>query len=176
MGDFDIGMIPFRDQLVDYPAIKAMLLKPQKNPAQLKGVGMPWRVYAQKEVGGRWRKRDFKRYKDAFEFLKPRLKTYHDISITSKRLRFPPPGRVVKIRRHGEPLMQKTKHGSVQVTRLVRVTPPPGHSWCIYCRRFTVFIWFTSHHAFTGSSLDHSIPTRRCCVCGIREVTGAWRH
>lgn len=173
----DLELMPFQRQLEEYPPIKAMLLVVAKNPALLKGVGQPWRVYGQRHEGGKWAKKDFLRYKDAFKFLKPRLSTYRDISITSKRLSFAPPGRVVRIKRGGEPVMVKTANGFIQKTKIVAVSPPPGHLWCIYCRRFTVFTWFMTHHAFPRqywSISDQS--TRRCCVCGIREVIGAWRH
>lgn len=171
----DLGMMTFQEQLEIYPPIREMLLRNVRNPAQLRGVGLPWRVYGQKTSGGSWARKDFRKYKEAFQFLKPRLKTYHDISITSKRLSFPIPGRVVRIRRNGRPLMVKTKQGLVQQTRMVPVRPPPDHLWCLYCRRFTIFTWFSAHHAFRGENKEGYDPSlRRCFICGGREGFAAW--
>jgi hypothetical protein len=175
MADLDIGLMPFQEQIDEYPALREMLLKAVRNPSGLVNPGLPWRVYGQREGRGRWAKRDFETYVEAFRFLKPRLKTYHDISITSKARPFDPPGRLVKLRRNGQPLMVKTNNGMQRATKLVPIKPPPGHLWCMYCRRFTVFIWFTTHHAFKRPQ-PYDLSSRRCCVCGIREVMGAWRH
>jgi hypothetical protein len=44
----------------------------------------------------------------------------------------------------------------------------PGHTWCPYCRRPTVFGWFTSHHAFPPS-LPPLPYKKRCGICGIAQ-------
>lgn len=175
MGDFDMGLMTFQEQLEEYPALKEFVTKNARNPPKLINPGKTWRIYAQRRGGDRWRTKAFPTYVDAFKFMKPRLKTFHDISITSTRLSFTPPGRVVKIKKDGRPLMVEVRGKKVQVTRFVPIKPPPGHLWCMYCRRFTVFTYFFTHHAL-GKLEGESASSRRCCVCGIREAVGSWQR
>lgn len=176
MGDFDLGLIPFSTQIEEWPAIKEILLKAPRNPAYLVDPGKTWKVYAQPHEGDRWRAKAFSTYREAFAVFKKRRASDHDVSITSTRLKFLPPSRVVKITRRGKPLMVKTARGKlIQQTRIVYISPPPGHSWCMYCRRFTVFLWFSQHHAIP-KEFNYSLgEARRCCICGVREVMGTWR-
>jgi hypothetical protein len=178
MGDFDLGLMPFRQQLTEFPPIKEMLKKNVRNPKALVDPGVTWRVYGRREEGGSWGQKKFPTYFEAFQFMKPRLKTYYDISITSTRLQFLPPGRVVKIKRRGQPVMVKTPKGEIQMTKIVPIHPPPGHLWCKYCRRFSVFLWFSRHHAFPKhyNELLEMDPRRRCAICGVSEEWGAWRR
>ena len=167
-------MLTFQEQLDLYPALKKYTLQlPQVY--NLPGSAPSWRVYAQKHDGGGWAMKDFQQYKEAFAFFKANRNKYHDMSITSKRRSYDPPGRIVRITRNGQPVMVKTPTGTHQQTKLVPIAAPADHRWCMFCRRFTVFGWFNSHHAFRGEMklmMDPSI--RRCTVCGIRETTGAY--
>lgn len=190
----DVDLMTFQDQLEAYPAIKEMLTtkpaepvrhvnvaKPNRKPVwvavPLTHTTPPWRVYARRTDSSNWARKDFPTYKGAFDFFKLKRKVWHDVSITSKRQAFLPPGRTVRLKRAGQPLMVKGGDGKlVQATRIVPVKPPPGHLWCMYCRRFTVFTWFRTHHAHRGEQALLMDPSaRRCCVCGIREETGAFQ-
>lgn len=167
-----IHLIPFREQLEEYPGIKELLLTPPKNlPVP---ISPAWWVYGKRTDQSKWGRREFETYKEAFSYVKPRLREYHDISITCKRKAFLPPGRLVRIKRGGQPVMVKTPTGMRQKTKLVPIQPPPGHLWCMYCRRFTIFTWFHTHHALRGEQAYLMDPTvRRCCICGVRETAGA---
>jgi len=176
MGDFDLGLMTFQEQLEFYAALKEMVTKNVRNPPKLLDPGRTWVVYGQKHTGDKWGRKRFPTYVEAFRFMKPRLKTYHDISITSTRLQFKPPGRVVKIKRNGRPLMVVINGKKQQETRFVAISPPPGHLWCKYCRRFSVFVWYTSHHAFPKDMPITDPSIRRCAICGVTERWGAWRH
>lgn len=168
-------LMRFNEQLEEYPGIKELLTtKPPLLGAP--AVSPPWRIYARQEQNSGWGRKEFHTYKSAFDFWKLKRKIWYDVSITSKRQRFDPPGKIVKLKRRGEPLMVKTPTGMRQATKLVPISPPPGHLWCMYCRRFTIFTWFLNHHAFRGEMkllMDQS--ERRCCICGVRETTGAFR-
>lgn len=164
MMDVRAELIPFRDQLREYPGIKELMLTVPKNLPP--PVSPAWIVYGRHE-GRPWGRKEFERYKDAFAYVKPRLKTYHDISITCKRKSFPPPSRLVRIKRGGKPVIVKGQ----QATKLIPIKPPINHQWCFYCRRFTIFTWFSNHHAFQGDKKYIMDPTaRRCCVCGVRDA------
>lgn len=124
------------------PIYKKWAMKSPK--LKSKGRGDPWRLYILKK-NGRWAKKDFPTYAQAFNWMAKNLSEYADIVIHSKRLPFAPP--VVKYRG------KKTYWPS-----------PKGYRWCPYCRRPTIFKYFRSHHA-----IPHIAPWyKRCNVCGIR--------
>lgn len=137
----------------------------------------PWRVYVQPHIHGRWKKKDFHRYTDAFNFFKLNRHKYYDMSITCRRQQFEPPGRIVRITVNGNPKMVRLPNGkSRQETRLVPIATPNGHNWCMYCRRFTTFNYYVRHHAFSGDkALLFDPAILRCAICGIRQETGAYR-
>lgn len=169
-------LMTFQDQLAEYPQIKELLVtKPPK--INCPPVSPPWRIYARKTETSGWARKDFPTYKAAFDFWKLKRNVWHDVSITSKRQSFDAPGRYVKLKRNGQPLMVKTPTGMRQATKLVPIKPPPMHLWCKYCRRFTIFTYFLTHHAFRtdNQKLMMDPSQRRCCVCGIREEGGAYR-
>lgn len=169
-----IQMLTYQEQLELYPQLKEYLLKVPKLP-DIPRLTPPWRVYGQQHNGGRWGRKDFPTYKGAFQYWKQRRNNFHDISITCKPMGFLPPGKIVKLRRNGEPLMVKTANGKRQATKLIPIRPPADHLWCLYCRRFVIFTWFTAHHAFSGNMKLLMDPTvRRCSICGVREETGAY--
>lgn len=133
----------------------------------------PWRVYIQREADGPWAKKDLRTYTEAFQLFKRLRPTIHDAAINSRSIGFAPPHRLVRIRGQYREVVRKGTKTKVQVTKLVVWKPslPPeetGHTWCTYCRRPTVFKYFSKHHAFTGSELQISADTLRCTICGIR--------
>ncbi len=171
-------LVTFREQLQQYPAIKKLLQTVPTEPCQ--PVSAPWRIYARRPGKETYFRRDFWRYKEAYRYLADGIKKrdpvdgsryFADISITSKRQRFDCPTRVVKVTRGGKPVMVNGR----QQTRIVPLKPPPGHLWCMYCRRFTIFTYFVTHHAFRSEQAEMMDSShRRCCVCGVRESTGAF--
>jgi hypothetical protein len=136
---------------------------------------LPWRVYVQKERGGPWRKKDFRTYREAFLFLKPRLRDVYDATIQSRGTAFPPPAKVVKVVKRlpsGKKVPVRDEKGKQQYRRIVWRPILPEmeepHRWCPYCRRPTVFGWFSKHHAFPrGFEFDLSL--QRCTICGASE-------
>jgi hypothetical protein len=171
-----IPMLTFEEQLEMYPQLKEYMTKNVKVP-KLPRLTPPWRVYGQRHNGGRWAKKDFPTYALAFQFWKANRHKYHDMSITCKVQPWDPPGRIVKLTRGGQPLMVRTSRGKkIQATRLIPVKAPADHEWCMYCRRFTVFTWFSKHHAFPGTMAYLMDQTAmRCTICGVRRQTGAFR-
>lgn len=72
--------------------------------------------------------------------------------------------------------MVQTASGPQQKTAIVAWKPrldgmEEEHIWCTYCRRPTVFRWFTAHHTLRNSPVAGTTdPTdRRCTICGVRE-------
>lgn len=115
----------------------------------------PWRIYVQAEEGGSWARTETGGYVKAYRYVAKHIRDYHDICIQSKRHEFRPP--VVKDKSTGK------RH----------YWPcPVGHRWCPYCRRPTVFTYFSRHHLFSGRN-GFSTGTsgyKRCVICGIRLV------
>lgn len=131
---------------------------------------MPWRVYVQRRVDGPWAKKDFHTYKQAFKFLRPWLPKAHDATIQSRGMAYDPPFKVVRITRGGKPVLDE--RGKQKLRRVIWApTLPLGeeiHVWCTYCRRPTVFRWFSYHHAFP-KGYKISTPYQRCVICGTSE-------
>lgn len=168
-------MLTFQEQLELYPQLKEYF-KEQPRLGWKDHPSLPWRVWVQQHAGGKWAKKDFPTYTKAFKFWKLYRNTAHDVSIGCRIQGFEPPGKIVKLTRNGQPLMVKTPTGKHQATKLIPIRPPADHYWCIYCRRFTIFTWFFSHHALRGEMASLMDPAaERCTVCGIRRKTGAFR-
>lgn len=147
---------------------------------------MPWRVMIQRQAGGPWAKKETATYADAFRLIANNLRDgrLHDGAIISRGIAFGPPQRIAKVTSGGRPVWF-TRNGKtvldsdgkrIQKTVVVLWKPKleptdEPHSWCTYCRRPTVFRWFTSHHALRAAGLQELVdPTdRRCTICAARE-------
>ena len=123
--------------------------------------GHPWWVYVQREEDGPWQRAGASSYDRAYNWVKPRLRSLYDFSITSKRRAYSPP------------VYRPVRQDGRRSKRLVYWTEwPANHRWCPYCRRPTVFRHFTRHHADSELRRRYLGPSedRRCSVCGIREA------
>lgn len=163
-------MIRLAELLEDKKYREWFLAKPRVMP----GAGTtPWRVWVQKEVDGRWGKKDFPSYNDAFRFLKPRLHTDHNHALASRAVAYGPPIRYVKLNRRGKPVIDE-KTGKQRTAKMLWLPtlPPmePNHTWCPYCRRPTVFGYFAKHHSFPEELRNDIMKReRRCTICGAGE-------
>lgn len=156
-------------ELLEDKQYREFFLKPPPMPPvyrqqQLK----PWRVYIQRETDGPWAKKDLPNYVEAFKLFKKFRPEIHDASIMSRAIAFPPPHRLVRIK--GVYVEHRGK--KVQKTKLVVWKPQlpmeeTTHHWCSYCRRPTVFRYFSRHHAF-GKDMPITQEGLRCTICGIR--------
>lgn len=127
----------------------------------------PWVVYVQLKADGAWRKKEFWKYSEAFNFMRRWLKKgAHDATINNKRIGYDPPMRFVRIK-------NKFVVGSDGIRRQATKAVPwklradwlmdqPEHHWCRYCRRPTVFKYYSKHKRL--GQVDASVP--RCCICG----------
>jgi hypothetical protein len=162
-------LITLQDLLADKQFREYFTTKPIM-PGPVHQDAMPWRVYVQRQLDGGWAKKEFHTYIEAFRFLKPRLKGVHDAAIQSKGIAWSPPHKVVRITRGGKPV--KDDKGKPVLRRIVwQPSLPPGeepHTWCTYCRRPTVFRWYSRHHAFPRG-YEFTTPYQRCTICGASE-------
>jgi hypothetical protein len=162
-------MLTLRELLAD-KVYREFFTTPPDMPRNVHPDLRPWRVYVQSEQHGRWAKKDFATYKDAFRFLKPRLKEVYDATIQSRGIAWGPPARVVRVKRNGKILLDEK--GKVVLRRIVWQPILPEaeepHRWCPYCRRPTVFAWFSRHHAFPRG-FEFDLALLRCTICGASE-------
>lgn len=171
-------------ELLEDPKYKEYFLTAPQLP-KVPRTSPPWRLYV-KDHDGLWRKRDFPKYSEAVKLF-ARLRSagkVADAAVTCRPVAFDPPTKVVKVKVNGKPKMIKTSRGKlVQETREIRwswlnLLPPDedAHYWCPYCRRPTIFTWFSQHHAVVGAHRTYMDKSaRRCTICGIRlEGIGAW--
>lgn len=168
----------FIELLEDPTFRKFVVTKPDLPPAASIGGRLPWRLWVQREAGGRWAKKDFTSYGEAARALKSYLKTAHDLALGSRSVAFKIPGRWVNLSKGGQPVYLRDAKNQIVVRdgvkvrkqKFVAMSLPPGHAWCIYCRRPTVFTWFSRHHAFSKELQDlFRRDEERCTICGITE-------
>lgn len=162
--------------LLEDPKFKEYFCKVPKLPYAATRLPQPWEVQMRLKGKKGWTIEKLDTYKGAFLLVNGYRKEGNlvDGAIVCKRIQFPPPMRVVRI---------KGKYKIVngvrsQETRLVAWKPTldigePDHHWCGYCRRPTVFGYYRTHHALPktalgkGVELDPSIL--RCAICGASE-------
>jgi hypothetical protein len=158
-------------ELLEDPKYKAYFCRKPELPAvALMCSTPPWQVHLR--YGRKWEVLYADTYVEAFKALKPLLPEISDGAIVCKRFQSPPPMRIVKIK--GK---YKTVNGvTTQETKLVPWKPKlpmaeADHYWCGYCRRPTVFAYFSKHHALglqsPGVPVDSSVM--RCSICGASE-------
>jgi len=166
------NMITLEELLQDEDYKKFFLTVP-KLPPHYRG-SQPWKLMILKEGETQWRTKKFNTYSEAFKALKKLRPTIADGLINSPGLDWQPPikryrvkGRTVKVGRKEVPMI-----------RLVTWKPMiagdmPQHHWCPYCRRPTVFSYFSVHPAMTkqrsnlGANVDPTLL--RCGICAASE-------
>jgi len=148
---------------------------PAMKQAGKKHMSGQWVVYFRKTSTDRWKRRSFRKYKEAQKFFwRLHKKKYYDFSLGNKRLETKPPKRVARIK--GKYFVN-AKGKRQQVTKLVAWKPKLSgddqhHYWCKFCRRPTIFTHFSKHPALRGlPSVDPNIA--RCTICGISAKMGA---
>jgi hypothetical protein len=124
-----------------------------------------WTVYIQKEAGGKWGKKSFRSYKKALKFMFAWLTAgCHDAALNNKRVPFDPPHRWVRIKgkfvRGSDGVMRQATKRVIWKPRLP--ADEVQHHWCRYCRRPTVFKFYSKHRVL--GNCDPTVP--RCCICG----------
>jgi hypothetical protein len=128
----------------------------------------PWVVYVQRQSDGPWGKKEFWKYKKALAFLERALELgVHDAALNCKRMGFTPPIRFARVR--GKYVVGSDGERR-QATKRIWWQPrlmegDAEHQWCMYCRRPTVFKYFSRHKRL--GSVDSSVM--RCSICGASE-------
>ncbi len=135
----------------------------------------PWRLFVQREMDGRWSRKDFWTYAEAFNYLRQLLGEIHDAAICSRGVAFKPPHKTVRVTRGGRPIMIRGSNGKLHPkTKIVYWRPrleaeDAPHTWCPYCRRPVIVKWFSKHHSFKkDQAFDPGL--QRCPICGASEL------
>ena len=165
--------------LLEDPIYKAYFCRVPKLPATT-STSPPWRLFVLKKGEKVWRRKDFPTYSAAFKVLKKMLKqgVVRDAAIHCKRMSFPPPVRMMKIR-------GKYVIGSDGVRRQAskRVDWQPknqsdifdDHQWCPWCRRPTIFNYYSRHQNLNGLGMPIDPSTLRCSICGASTRISNYR-
>lgn len=161
------------DELLEDEDYKKFFITVPKLPPHYRG-SEPWKLMILKEGEQQWRTKRFNTYTEAFKALKKLRPSIADGLINCPGLDWQPPikryrvkGRTVRVGRKEVPMI-----------RLVTWKPKieadmPQHHWCPYCRRPTVFDYYTVHPAMTkqrtgsGSNVDPTLL--RCGICAASE-------
>ena len=134
-------------QLKD-PVFRKWMQRVPKNTGRMPAKN--WYVYLRETPDSNWTRKQFALYNDALRYLLEHRKDTYDQALNSKARMYPPP----KIR---------NKKGNIKFKKPVA---PIGHKWCPYCRRMTLFQWFSKHPA----TVKYMSPyDARCSICAFRE-------
>lgn len=125
-----------------------------------------WVVWIEAKPG-QWTSRRFRNWKKAQKFFRAHQADYYDITLVDMRPHKPPLLRRDSGRRHknGQPIYETFWWPFPAFVE-------PGHKWCPYCRRPTVFRYYRNHHALvriapSGVRLPIDHTKLRCRVCGV---------
>lgn len=174
-------MITIHDLLED-PVYREFFCKVPELPKH-GNQALPWRLWVKLKKDKKWRYKDYATYREAFVKLKSLLPRALDASISAKSAQFNPPHKVVRVKnkyqtdKQGRYVLDK-EGKKKQITKMIVWKPKrvmdefEEHIWCPYCRRPTVFQFYTQHHALLpkktgGMPIDPSV--QRCTICGASE-------
>lgn len=164
-------MMTMKQLLEDKTYHNYMMTKPFTTPhAADPSMTGQWAVYLQKIQGGPWKRKFFRKYKKALKFFfQVQEAGCYDSALGNRRIALKPPKKVVRIKGKYVVGNDGVKR---QVTKAVtwqsREDFEGNHLWCTYCRRPTLFKYYSKHHALPQfDRVDSS--QRRCCICGATE-------
>lgn len=155
----------YRKFLTTKPEMPPHLRDPKKVPTA------PWVVYVQREQNGPWGKKSFWKYGKALKFMSDCVYKYKvwDCALNNKRIGYEPPNRLVRVK--GKFVVgtdgkrrQKVKY-VVWRPSTALLLDQPEHLWCKYCRRPTLFKYYSRHKVLGTVTTD----VRRCNICGASE-------
>lgn len=141
-------------ELLKDPLYRQYFLTAPRLPYKLASPN-PWRLWVDLGVEDDegyyipdFRKKDFPTFKEAFVYIKPRIKfigdKLTDFAISSRIIGFVAP-------------------------RSVRALYSDDYQWCIMCRRPTLFEPYDTHHALKNSLHRYFTDMPVCMFCGSRE-------
>jgi hypothetical protein len=159
--------------LLEDPVFRAyMKTVPPKHQAN--NHGEPWQLWV-RTAEGKWRTKNFTSYRDVWPVFVAQLKAHPDVTITSRRVFYAPPGEWYdqKVRRQRRPTPDNPKTTHVVVERRWRQLFhwDVGLEWCGRCRRPSSWIpLFPNHHALRRQPTVTPEDNLRCVYCGIRWI------
>lgn len=167
--------LTLRDLLKDETYKKFFMTIPVL-PAHYTPESLPWKLMVLKHGETQWRVKRFGTYQEAYAGLKKMLPLCEDGVINCPGLDFQPPQKVFKVkgkfhttgRLAGKPVLT-TRPWRPQLDGDM-----PAHNWCPYCRRPTVWGYYTTHPQMTRQRMGNfRLPLDstllRCGICGASE-------
>lgn len=139
----------------------------------------PWRLFVQLKGEQRWRSKNYETYAEAFKAFNRLRKEgkIHDAAINCRRASFPPPVAMVRIPGkyvRGSDGKERPAHKRMDWKPLIPEDVLP-HDWCPWCRRPTVFRYFSSHHALNSLGMPIDSSVMRCHICGASTRVATYR-
>lgn len=168
--------IPRMRTLMEDPLFRAYMKKvPPRHQAN--ATGEPWQIWVDRGEG-RWGTRTYPTYADVWgAFLTHyRATDRRDVTITSRRLFYAPPGEwyKVKVRHARRPTPDdpsKTKIVIETRWRQLFFWAETDLHWCGRCRRPVYWMpLFENHHALRRFPAVTEEDNYRCIICGIRWI------
>lgn len=155
--------------LLDDPVFRAYMKKvPPDHPANM--TGEPWQLWV-RTAEGRWLTRKFETYRDAWPRFVSSMKAHSDVSLTSRRVFYAPPGEFYRVKvRLAKPTASGVTHRTeTRWRQLFRWEV--GLDWCGRCRRPVYWQPLSrSHHSLRSAPAMTTEDNIRCMFCGIRWI------
>lgn len=159
--------------LMEDPLYRAYMKRiPPRHAANASGE--PWQVWVETR-DHRWRTGTFSTYPDVWRVFVKNLRdtdAVHDVTITSRRLFYAPPGEWYRVRvKRDRPTPSGETHRIETRWRQTFVWPERDLHWCGRCRRPVFWMpLFESHHALRRQPTVAPDDNFRCVICGIRWI------
>lgn len=154
------------------PQFRAYMKRvPPAHPANR--TGEPWQVWVE-TTEHRWLTRTFATYADIWPVFTKRFRdeSTHDVTITSRRVFYAPPGEWYKVKVRVAPTL-KHPNGLKIEDRWRQTFFWEGYdlAWCGRCRRPSYWMpLFSNHHALRRMPAVTEEDNYRCILCGIRWI------
>lgn len=166
--------IPPIRALMDDPQYRAYMKRmPTTHPANT--TGEPWQIWVETPAHT-WLTKTYATYRDVWPVFLGRFRDpdkAHDVTITSRRVFYAPPGEWYKVKvRLAKPTPSGTTHRIELRWRQTFHWDGYDLHWCGRCRRPSYWMpLFSNHHALRRLPAVSTEDNHRCIICGIRWIT-----
>jgi hypothetical protein len=164
---------PSMRTLMEDPLYRSYMKRVPTTPHAFNTSGEPWQLWIDAGAG-RWRTATYTSYKAVWPTFVQALKAqYPDVTITSRRVFYAPPGEWYKVRVRKPRRPTPDNPGKYKLVIEDRWRQlffwDVGLEWCGRCRRPVYWMpLFADHHALRRFPAVTDDENRRCTICGIR--------
>lgn len=157
-------------ELMDDPIYRAYMKQvPPRHHANTNG--KPWQVWVETREH-KWRTGEFTSYREVWPVFLKQFRNpdaISDVTITSRRVFYAPPGEWYRVKVRCNPTLKHPKGYRIEERWRQIFFWDIGLNWCGRCRRPVYWMpLFANHHALRRLPAISDEDNYRCLICGIR--------